>query len=51
MLTSKIGPAGLAVLKNLKEEGFKVTGYEKRDSVGGVWAYSDDPLTTSTLSG
>ncbi|KAK0128020.1 hypothetical protein ONS95_000009 [Cadophora gregata] len=43
------GPAGLAVLKNLKEEGFKVTGFEKRDSAGGVWAYSEDPLTTSTL--
>ncbi|KAH7383016.1 flavin monooxygenase-like protein [Cadophora sp. MPI-SDFR-AT-0126] len=43
------GPAGLANLKNLKDEGFNVTVYEKRDNVGGVWAYSDDPLTTSTL--
>ncbi|KAH7369630.1 flavin monooxygenase-like protein [Rhexocercosporidium sp. MPI-PUGE-AT-0058] len=43
------GPAGLAVLKNLKEEGFNVTVYEKRDSVGGVWSYSEDPQTTSTL--
>ncbi|KAG4433197.1 hypothetical protein IFR05_011332 [Cadophora sp. M221] len=43
------GPSGLAVLKNLKEEGFNVTVHEKRDSVGGVWSYSEYPQTTSTL--
>lgn len=48
-LTSDTGPGGLAVLKSLKEEGFNVTVYEKRAGIGGVWAFSDDPETTSTL--
>jgi hypothetical protein len=43
------GPGGLSILKNLREEGFDVTVYEKRNEVGGVWAYSDDENTTSTL--
>jgi dimethylaniline monooxygenase (N-oxide forming) len=44
-----LGPSGLAILKNFREEGFTVTVFEKRDSVGGVWSYSDDEKTTSTL--
>ena len=44
-----IGPSGLAILKNFREEGFTVTVFEKRDSVGGVWSYSDDEKTTSIL--
>jgi dimethylaniline monooxygenase (N-oxide forming) len=44
-----LGPSGLAILKNFREEGFAVTVFEKRDSVGGVWSYSDDEKTTSTL--
>lgn len=44
-----VGPSGLAILKNFREEGFTVTVFEKRDSVGGVWSYSDDEKTTSTL--
>ncbi|KAH9215297.1 hypothetical protein DL95DRAFT_461346 [Leptodontidium sp. 2 PMI_412] len=43
------GLAGLVVLGGLEDEGFKVTVYKKRDSISGVWAYSDDSLTTSTL--
>ncbi len=46
-----IGPSGLATLKSLRDEGFDVTVFEKRDSVGGVWSFSDDPETTSTLPG
>ena len=48
-----IGPSGLAVAKNLLEVGedFDITIYEKRSSVGGVWAYSDDERITSTLKG
>jgi hypothetical protein len=44
-----IGPSGLAILKNFREEGFTVTVFEKRDRVGGVWSYSDDEKTTSIL--
>ncbi len=46
-----IGPSGLVMLKNLRDEGFNVTVFERRDSVGGVWSFSDDPETTSTLPG
>ena len=44
-----LGPAGLAALKNLREEDFSVTVFEKRNSVGGVWAYTDDVNLTTTL--
>jgi dimethylaniline monooxygenase (N-oxide forming) len=43
------GPSGLAALKNLREEGFSATVFEKRASVGGVWAYTDDVDTTTAL--
>jgi NADPH-dependent 2,4-dienoyl-CoA reductase/sulfur reductase-like enzyme len=43
------GPSGLAALKNLREEGFSVTVFERRDSIGGVWAYTDDVDMTTTL--
>jgi dimethylaniline monooxygenase (N-oxide forming) len=42
-------PSGLAALKNLREEGFSATVFEKRVSVGGVWAYTDDVDTTTAL--
>jgi dimethylaniline monooxygenase (N-oxide forming) len=43
------GPTGLAALKNLREEGFSVTVFEKRGCVGGIWAYTDDVDTTTAL--
>lgn len=43
------GPSGLAALKNLREEGFCATVFEKRASVGGVWAYTDDVDTTTAV--
>jgi dimethylaniline monooxygenase (N-oxide forming) len=36
------GPVGLMALKNLKEEGFDVTGYDTRPYVGGLWKNSSD---------
>jgi dimethylaniline monooxygenase (N-oxide forming) len=36
------GPTGLIALKNLKEDGFEVTGYDARPYVGGLWKYSTD---------
>ena len=36
------GPLGLMALKNLKEDGFDVTGYDAREYVGGLWNYSED---------
>lgn len=35
-----LGAQGLVALKNLLEEGFDVTGFEKNDFVGGIWHYS-----------
>lgn len=29
-------------LKNLLEDGFNATGYESRDTVGGLWKYTDN---------
>ncbi|KAH8671502.1 putative dimethylaniline monooxygenase [Xylariales sp. PMI_506] len=43
------GPAGLSMLKTLREDGFKATLYERRSQVGGLWAYSDDTTMTTAL--
>ncbi|KAI1373153.1 putative dimethylaniline monooxygenase [Hypoxylon crocopeplum] len=43
------GSSGLSMLKTLREDGFKVTLYERRKQVGGLWAYSDDPTMTTAL--
>ena len=37
------------MLKTLRDDGFKATLYERRGQVGGLWAYSDDPLMTTAL--
>ena len=37
------------MLKTLSEDGFKVTCYERRKQVGGLWAYTDDPTMTTAL--
>lgn len=44
-----VGVSGLAVLKNLKDEGFNVQVFERRSNVGGLWQYSDDPVVTSVV--
>jgi ribulose 1,5-bisphosphate synthetase/thiazole synthase len=41
------GPAGLAAIKSLLDEGFQVTAFEKRHAPGGVWAFTEDPTITS----
>jgi dimethylaniline monooxygenase (N-oxide forming) len=41
-----LGPAGLVALKNLKEEGFEVTGFEKNNYIGGLWKYSEGDDTS-----
>jgi dimethylaniline monooxygenase (N-oxide forming) len=37
------------MLKQLREDGFKVTGLERRHRVGGLWAYSGDTSYTTAL--
>ncbi|KAK5347133.1 hypothetical protein LTR11_012114 [Exophiala xenobiotica] len=35
-----LGAQGLVTVKNLLEQGFRVTGFERQDYVGGIWHYS-----------
>ncbi|KAH7312590.1 flavin-binding monooxygenase-like-domain-containing protein [Stachybotrys elegans] len=44
-----LGPAGLAALKNLREEGFDAVGLDRRNALGGLWSLSDDTECTSAL--
>jgi NADPH-dependent glutamate synthase beta subunit-like oxidoreductase len=50
MTDNKSGTCGVSMLKTLREDGFKVTCYERRQRVGGLWAYTDDPSMTSSAS-
>lgn len=36
------GAAGLIACRELLREGHKVTVFEKSDTLGGVWLYTDD---------
>jgi dimethylaniline monooxygenase (N-oxide forming) len=40
------GPAGLVAVKNLAEEGFDVTGFDKNPYVGGLWQYTEEDRTS-----
>lgn len=44
------GPAGLVALKNLLEEGFDVTGFDKSPYVGGLWQYTEEDKTSVLTS-
>ncbi|KAH8675115.1 flavin monooxygenase-like protein [Ilyonectria robusta] len=41
------GPAGLGAIKAMLDEGFNVTGFERRPDAGGLWAFSENPQFTS----
>jgi len=41
-----LGAAGLVALKNLKEEGFDATGFERNAYIGGLWRFSEDDKTS-----
>ncbi|KAH8885398.1 flavin-containing monooxygenase 9 [Thozetella sp. PMI_491] len=43
------GPTGLSMLKVFRRDGFDATLYERRPTVGGLWAYSDNPAYTTAL--
>ena len=42
------GPVGLMALKNLTEDGFDVTSFEKRAYVGGLWNSANDSYISVT---
>ncbi|KAJ5363607.1 uncharacterized protein N7496_009320 [Penicillium cataractarum] len=44
-----LGASGLVTLKNLAEEGFDVTGFERSTSIGGVWNYDESTTRTTAL--
>ena len=44
-----IGWSGLVTVKRMLEAGLSVVGLERRDNLGGVWYYSDDPTVTSVM--
>jgi cation diffusion facilitator CzcD-associated flavoprotein CzcO len=44
-----LGASGLVTMKNLAEEGFHVTGFERSGSIGGVWSYEDTTTKTTVL--
>ena len=45
------GALGLVAMKNLKEQGLKVTAFERNPYIGGIWHPSTDPVTLSSLLG
>lgn len=40
---------GLVAVKDLLEEGFHVTGFERSAYVGGLWHFTEDKDTLSVL--
>jgi dimethylaniline monooxygenase (N-oxide forming) len=47
--TDIAGAAGLTATKNLVEQGFDVTAFDRNDEVGGLWTFKDDPTQTTVL--
>ena len=45
-----LGAFGLVTLKNLIEEGFDATGFEKSPYVGGLWHYTAEKTTSALQS-
>lgn len=41
-----LGAAGLVALKNLKEQDFEVTGFERNNYIGGIWKLAEDDRTS-----
>ncbi|KAM3457951.1 hypothetical protein NHJ6243_007576 [Beauveria neobassiana] len=44
-----LGGMGIAAVKNLIEEGFEVTGFDKSPYYGGLWHFTEDKETLSIL--
>ncbi|KAI0151658.1 FAD/NAD(P)-binding domain-containing protein [Xylariaceae sp. FL1272] len=44
-----LGPAGLSALKNLREKSFDAIAFERRDKIGGLWAFNSAETYTSVL--
>ena len=44
-----VGWSGLVTCKYMMEEGLSVVALEKREDIGGVWLYSDDPNIVTVM--
>ncbi|OAQ98354.1 hypothetical protein LLEC1_04968 [Akanthomyces lecanii] len=44
-----LGGMGIAAVKNLIEEGFEVTGFDRSPYYGGLWHFTEDKQTLSIL--
>ncbi|KAJ4262725.1 hypothetical protein NW757_000981 [Fusarium falciforme] len=44
-----LGAMGIVTVKNLLEEGFNVTGFDRNGYVGGLWHFTEDEDTLSVL--
>ncbi|OAL71578.1 hypothetical protein A7D00_4483 [Trichophyton violaceum] len=44
-----LGALGLVSMKNLLEEGFNVTGFDRNSYVGGLWHYNEENKNISVL--
>ncbi|RMJ18789.1 hypothetical protein CDV36_001567 [Fusarium kuroshium] len=44
-----LGAMGIVAVKNLLEEGFNVTGFDRNGYVGGLWHFTEDENTLSVL--
>ena len=44
-----VGWSGLLACKYMLEEGLAVVALEKREGIGGVWLYSDDPGISTVM--
>lgn len=44
-----VGAMGLVTVKNLLEEGFDVTGFDRNSYIGGLWHFTNDEDTLSVL--
>lgn len=43
------GWSGLVACKCMLEEGLSAVAIEKKDGIGGVWLYSDDPTVPTVM--
>ena len=51
MSRGRQGISGVTAVKNLIEQGFEVTGFERNDYIGGLWQKNLDPSQTTALKG
>jgi dimethylaniline monooxygenase (N-oxide forming) len=49
LTTISQGPTGITMLKQLLQDGFNATLFERRSQVGGLWAYDAKHGWTSAL--